>query len=216
DLRRVARLGLRPLPTEDALALFDTAVGSGEPLLAVTPLDTSVLRNQGERAHPLLRDLVPAARRSRRTAAAGGGEDASPVTARLGGLPPAERVEGLTELVRAQVAAVLGHSDPAAVEADRAFQQMGFDSLTAVELRNQLKSATGLKLPTTLIFDYPNTTALARYLDTELFGGAMEAVAPAVTGGTDGAGGNEPLAIVGMACRYPGGVTSPDELWRLV
>ncbi|MEE1931568.1 phosphopantetheine-binding protein, partial [Streptomyces sp. TRM 70351] len=183
DLRRLGRLGLRPLPTDDALALFDTAVGSGAPLHAVTPLDTSALRRQADNGGllPLLRELAPAARR--RTAVAGSGTSEGPGLAeRLAPLSAPDRERLLTDLVRAQVAGVLGHSDPGAVEPGRPFSELGFDSLTAVELRNQLKSATGLKLPSTLVFDYPNPRVLAGYLREQIVVEEVSAATPVLTG----------------------------------
>ncbi|MCS0639815.1 type I polyketide synthase [Streptomyces sp. LP05-1] len=166
DLRRLARLGLVALPAGEAMELFDAAFTTGRPVLAVTRLDTGALRRQGERVLPVLRNLAPAAPR-RRSAAAGaadaGGAEAT--ARRLAALAGPQRREALVELVRAQVAGVLGHADAGAVDAERSFQEAGFDSLTAVELRNQLNAATGLRLPTTLVFDHPNPTALAAYLD---------------------------------------------------
>ncbi|KOX10706.1 acyl carrier protein, partial [Streptomyces sp. NRRL B-3648] len=178
DLRRLARIGLLPLATDEAMDLFDTALAGSEPVLAVSGLEPAALREAGDALPPLLRDLVPAGRR-RTAAAAGrsGGQDAGPSLAeRLATLSPEEREQALTDLVRAQVATVLGHADATAVDAERAFQDLGFDSLTAVELRNQLNNATGLRLPSTLVFDHPNPAALAAHLHGQL---KVETASPA-------------------------------------
>ncbi|MEU3352366.1 SDR family NAD(P)-dependent oxidoreductase [Streptomyces sp. NPDC037389] len=183
DLRRLARSGLLPLNSKEAMELFDAAPATGEAVLGVTRLDTAALR----RGEPpvLLRGMVrtPA---KRAAAAAGGGADAGPsLTERLAALSPLERGRALTDLVRAQVAQVLGHSDAGGVTADRAFSDLGFDSLTAVELRNLLNKATGLRLPTTLVFDHPSPAALAAHLQDQL---VIEEVSPAepVLAGLDG------------------------------
>ncbi|MGB8944411.1 MAG: type I polyketide synthase, partial [Streptomyces sp.] len=154
------------------------------------------------------------------SSASGGGEPSLQAWARrLAPLSAGERIDTLVDVVRSAAAAVLGHSDSEAVESERAFKDAGFDSLTAVELRNRLNTATGLRLSPTLVFDHPTPAALAAHLLTELLdstgtaststGSGMSPVAAART--TD-----EPVAIVGMACRFPGDVRSADDLWRLV
>ncbi|MER7272777.1 SDR family NAD(P)-dependent oxidoreductase, partial [Micromonospora carbonacea] len=133
---------------------------------------------------------------------------------RLAGLAPARREETLADLIRDHAADVLGHDGgPAAIGATTAFRDLGFDSLTAVELRNRLAAATGQALPTTLVFDHPSPVVLARFLLGGLLGDATEPAPAAAVATVDG---DDPVAIVGMACRYPGGVADPDQLWRLV
>ncbi|MBN3930706.1 acyltransferase domain-containing protein, partial [Streptomyces verrucosisporus] len=128
------------------------------------------------------------------------------------------------ELVTAHVAAVLGYAPGRAVEMDVPFRDLGFSSLMTVELRENLTEATGLRLPTGLVFDHPTPRALAEFVAAELAGADTdetgEALPEAVFGTGPGPVGrdpdDEPIAIVGMACRYPGGVASPEDLWRLV
>ncbi|MQY14084.1 3-ketoacyl-CoA thiolase [Streptomyces sp. RB5] len=210
--QRMAAQGLPALPPDLGLALFDASLSSRLPTTVPLRVDTGVLRGRGEEIPPLLRGMVRAPlRRAAQTAAA-----ASGLADRLAGLGDRERASALLDLVRAQVAAVLGHGSGEAIEPERAFNELGFDSLAAVELRNQLGAATGLRLPATLIFDYPNADAVARHIGEQL--GDSDATAPvrAVPAAGGAAADDDPIAIVGMACRYPGGVTTPEELWRLV
>jgi acyl transferase domain-containing protein len=110
---------------------------------------------------------------------------------------------------------VLGHDSPASVSAERALSELGFDSLMAVELRNRLNGASGLRLPTTLVFDYPSPSALAGFLVSELSGVDLGLVDMPASG-VEAISGGDQIAIVGMSCRYPGGVASPQDLWGMV
>ncbi|WP_406601722.1 type I polyketide synthase [Lentzea sokolovensis] len=130
--------------------------------------------------------------------------------ARLAGIPAGERIRVLTDLVRGQAAVVLNHETADEVRADRPFKELGFDSLTAVELRTLLATAVGRELPATLVFDHPTPLALAAFLDAELSGVDTSAAVETVQAN------DEPIAIIGMSCRYPGGVNSPGDLWKLV
>nr|QIQ28638.1 Nbc42 [Streptomyces sp.] len=212
DLARIAASGLPALSTEQALALFDAALAVDEPLLAPVRLDLPALRKQAAagRLTPMLRGMVRVA--SRRTVAGGAGDGGTALVKRLTGLTVPEQERLLLETVRKRAAAVLGYPGAEAVGADQAFKDLGFDSLTAVELRNQLGAATGLRLSATLVFDHPRPTELAGFLRGELVGSAEAVAETASTAAAD----DDPVVIVGMACQYPGGVESPEDLWRLV
>ncbi|MGX1667847.1 type I polyketide synthase, partial [Streptomyces sp. NPDC055366] len=204
------RSGAIPIGAAEGLELFDAAGSTGRAALVPIPLDLPVLQRQA-RSQPvphLLRGLVRGT--TRRTAESGAA--ASALAQSLVGLTEAEREKTLLDLVLGHVAVVLGHSSAHAVVPDRAFKELGFDSLTAVEFRDRLNAATELRLPATLVFDYPTPAALVAHLGAELAG---TPVASARTR-TTVAVADEPIAIVGMSCRYPGGVNSPEDLWRLV
>ncbi|WSK74487.1 SDR family NAD(P)-dependent oxidoreductase (plasmid) [Streptomyces sp. NBC_01276] len=132
---------------------------------------------------------------------------------KLRDLTEAEQLRTVLDLVRAHAAAVLGHDGPAAVDPRRAFKELGFDSLAAVNLRNRLNTATGLRLPTAFAYDHPTPAAVAAFVRAEVLGERTAAVTGHIAGA---AAHDEPIAIVAMACRYPGGVRSPEDLWQLV
>ncbi|NUT42932.1 MAG: SDR family NAD(P)-dependent oxidoreductase, partial [Thermoactinospora sp.] len=206
DLARWARLGIAPLPPEQALDLFDTALAS----TAETPLPARLnLAGVADPAPAMLRGLLrkPVERRT------SGASGTMALGELLRGMDAQEQERTLLDLVRSQAALVLGHVTPSVISATGAFKDAGFDSLTAIELRNRLNTATGLQLPSSLLFDYPSPAVLTDYLRAELLGGEG-AASGAVTARI--AALDEPIAIVGMACRFPGGVASPDDLWNLV
>ncbi|HEY3710251.1 MAG TPA: SDR family NAD(P)-dependent oxidoreductase [Amycolatopsis sp.] len=208
DLARMAREGLPALTEDRALSLFDAALGSAAPVIVAATVDLS---RQRDRVPHVFRGLVRApVRRSAAASAAG----AAPLAARLRGLSEEDRERTLVELIQAEAAAVLGHGRAAEVEPGRAFKELGFDSLTSVELRNKLATATGFRLTPTAVFSHPTPQALAAHLLAELVadGGPAEPAKPATALVHD----VDPIVIVGMSCRYPGAVRSPEELWELV
>ncbi|MFH8760721.1 type I polyketide synthase, partial [Streptomyces atroolivaceus] len=214
DLDRMRRVGIRPLATDEGLALFDAAVRLPSPHTVPVRLDRAALREQRPPA-PLFRALIrTTAKRTAANALAGGGDG---LRQRLAALAPAESHRELTKLVCTQAALVLGHSSAETVETGRAFRDMGFDSLTAVELRNRIGSATGLRLPVTAVFDHPTPAALAAEVGVRLGvdagvvpARALPAAAPAA------ASDDDPIVIIGMSCRFPGHIDSPEALWQLL
>ncbi|MEV7046666.1 SDR family NAD(P)-dependent oxidoreductase, partial [Amycolatopsis sp. NPDC051061] len=176
------RIGIRPMDPALAVRGMALAVGTGRTTTVVADIDWErfVPGYTMTRERPLLRELpeVTALLTEPAEAATDSGDVRAQLVARLTGLSPAEQEELLAGLVQAETAAVLGHSNAEAVERDRAFKDTGFDSVTAVELRNRLNALTGLRLAPTVVFDHPKPTVLARALRAEL------APATAVTGGT--------------------------------
>ncbi|MBF6149104.1 type I polyketide synthase [Nocardia nova] len=208
-LRRWARLGLGQLADADGLRLFDAALAHVRPI----PLrfDATVLRRASDAvAVPaVLRGFLPRSARPARTVSAA----SVSLGARLAGVPEAQRRDVVLEVVREQVAAVLGHDSGNDIGPDQPFDEIGFDSLAAVEFRNRLAEATGVQLVSTLVFDHPTPSAVAKLVHSRIapVAAGAPAVEPVRRVRTD-----EPIAIVGMACRFPGGVESPDHLWDLV
>uniref|UniRef100_UPI00262EA19B type I polyketide synthase n=1 Tax=uncultured Streptomyces sp. TaxID=174707 RepID=UPI00262EA19B len=206
------RRGLRAMDPAHALTALGTALDRRDVTVAVADVDWARFVPAFTAVRPqrlfdaLAAPAVPTAPSGPAAPAAGG----TPAAARIAGLADKEQRRALVELVRGHVAVVLNHPDPEAVDPRRAFTDLGFDSLTAVELRDALTAALGIALPATLVFDHPTPTALAEHLRDLVRGATGHRRA------TTGTAADEPVAIIGMACRYPGGVASPADLWRLV
>ncbi|WP_218053876.1 type I polyketide synthase [Streptomyces rhizosphaericus] len=165
DQQRMARGGVAGLSEGEGGALFDTALRMPQSVVLPMKLDLGALRTQAATGPvpPLLRGLVRQSRRIARTAA-----DLDAFTQRLTRATPEEQEQILLGLVCREAARVLGHASTHAIGPDLAFNEIGFDSLTAVELRNRLGNHTGIRLPATLVFDYPTPIALMRHLRTKL------------------------------------------------
>ncbi|WP_433672451.1 SDR family NAD(P)-dependent oxidoreductase [Nocardia sp. CA-136227] len=215
ELDRVAvarwdRLGLGQIERAEGLRLFDAALAHRAARLVPLRFDATALRrgSDGRALPPVLRGFV---RRPAEVVKSVGAVDT--LAARLAEAG-SDRGAALTlETVRAQVAAVLGHDSGDSIDAETPFRELGLDSLGGVELRNRLGKATGLSLPSTLVFDYPTPAAVAKLVQSRVAPTATPVAKPAAS---SPARTDEPIAIVGMACRYPGGVESPDALWDLV
>ncbi|WP_225448018.1 type I polyketide synthase [Streptacidiphilus sp. P02-A3a] len=224
DWERLSRSGTLPLTESEGLALLDAAAATGKATLVPVRLDPTALAASGETA-PLLSALVR--RGTRRKAGAVGtastassGSSGNALAGQLSALSAAEQEAALLDLVHAQAVLVLGLPGTEAINTRDTFKDLGVDSLTALELRNRLNSVTGLRLPATLVFDYPTPTDLAGQLRTELVG-APQADPSAVVGAPPAAAsasvsGEDELVIVGMGCRFPGGVGSAAEFWQLL
>ncbi len=213
DLTRMARAGMLALEPEEGLALLDAARLRGEPVAVAVRLDAGALRAQARAgsAPALLRGLAGAPARPRRT------EGGRSLSDQLTGLSEADAERIVLEFVRGETASVLGHSSPGAVDVETAFKELGFDSLVGVELRNRLAARAGLQLPVTLVFDHPSPAAVARHLY-----GQLRSTLPGAAASTPAprpklaARADEPIAIVGMSCRYPGGVASVEGFWEMI
>ncbi len=180
DQQRLSRQGLRPLTNADGLALLDAGAAGFAALLVAARLDAGALRRPGGHLPPLLSALSrPAPARRIAGQDAGVGQ-----AARLAALPPAEREQAIRDLVAGQAAQVLDMGHHTAIDLTRSFRDLGFDSLTAVEFRNRLNAATGLRLPATIVFDYPTPAELGTYITQELAGpqGEETSILPAFSG----------------------------------
>ncbi|MGN9789444.1 type I polyketide synthase, partial [Nonomuraea sp. ZG12] len=213
------RLGVREMDPQVAVGALAAILDAGEDLVAVSDIDWDRFATifTIQRPSPLLADLPDAQQALNDTQTSAVSTQAVAGTElgrRLTGLNRAEQERILTALVRAEVAAVLRYASAEAVPAGRAFKDLGFDSLTAVDLRTRLNAATGLKLPATLVFDYPTPAAVVQLLRTELLGILADSGAPIAA--HTAADPGEPIAIIGMGCRFPGGVREPEDFWNLL
>nr|WP_051741962.1 phosphopantetheine-binding protein [Streptomyces xylophagus] len=177
DLARLRRSGLVPLTDDHGLALFDAALRLDEPHVVALPIAPTADTHPS----PLLRDLAPRSRRTAATRGTDGPGAGGDLASTLAGLTADQQRRRMLTLVQAQAAAVLGHPAAHTIVADQPFKNLGFDSLTAVELRNRLANATGLRLPPTLIFDQPSPAELAAWLLGRLAPAAAEPVRAILT-----------------------------------
>ncbi|MFE4819063.1 SDR family NAD(P)-dependent oxidoreductase [Streptomyces sp. NPDC056704] len=212
DLDRMARLGHRALTPDQGRELVELALRQGAPHLVAWALDLPRLRETvtttGGGTAALWRSLLPAPRTGR-----SGGEG---LADRLARLPEAERAERVMALVREEISRTLGLRSTESVRPDQPLRDLGMDSVTAVELRNRIGARIGAKLPATLLFDHPTAARLAAHLlATALAAGDRTTPATRPTHATTPAS-DEPVALVAMACRLPGGVSDPEGLWNLV
>lgn len=207
---RIRRGGFVPMAPHLALTALRRAIEHGAPTPTLADIDWPRYAEvfTATRPSPLVGDL-PQLRQATPTAATAHAALREPaLRQRLAVLSPAARPSFVLDLVRTQVAAVLGHTGTSDIGAERAFSDLGFDSLTTVELRNTLTAGTGLKLPATLVYDYPTPTALADFLLAELLGTLPESDTDTPAPGGRAAD-DDPIVVVGMNCRFPGGIRSP-------
>ncbi|WP_424236022.1 SDR family NAD(P)-dependent oxidoreductase [Actinophytocola sp.] len=209
----LSQLGLVPMDPHTAIGALDAAVDRADPCIVVADIDWPNFRTAftADVPSPLLQHIPeaqPAPGRAPTTE-----KPVMDLAAELRRTPEPQQLRLLLNIVRGQAAEVLRHASPEAVRPDRTFTEIGFDSLTAVQIRNRLNRATSLTLPSSVLFDHPTPVALARHLRDEILGSqpaASTAVQPRTSTQDD------PIVVVAMACRLPGGVDTPERLWELL
>ncbi|WP_434043626.1 MULTISPECIES: type I polyketide synthase [Sorangium] len=215
----LSKRGVSPMPPQLAIAALQRALDHDETTLTLADVNWSRFAPAfaAARPRPLLHDLPEA--RSALESPSPAPREAELLT-RLQGLSSTERVRHLVSLVLAETAVVLGHPDASRLDPHTGFADLGLDSLMAVEMRRRLQQATGVSLPATLTFDHPSPHHIATFLLDEVFAPALgqapgaeedEAIAQAGL-----ASGDEPVALIGVGLRLPGGATDLDGLWRLL
>ncbi|MEV7561055.1 type I polyketide synthase, partial [Streptomyces sp. NPDC089795] len=212
ELARMRRMGIAPLTEQQGLAALDAALASDQPHLVPVRLELASLQREldgGADVPALFRSLL----RARRQRAGHAGGTPTGLLDQLAALAEAERLPSLIGLVQREAAVVLGISGAEGIGAQQVLKELGIDSLMAVELRRRLSSETGISLPSTLAFDHPTPTAIARLLlDKLALTDKPKQKAPA----RRASAGDEAIAVVSMACRLPGGIDSPEAFWDLL
>nr|prf polyketide synthase [Saccharopolyspora erythraea] len=205
--------GLRAMDPDRAVEELHITLDHGQTSVSVVDMDRRrfVELFTAARHRPLFDEIAGARAEARQS-------EEGPALAQLRAalLCDGREREHLAHLIRAEVAAVLGHGDDAAIDRDRAFRDLGFDSMTAVDLRNRLAAVTGVREAATVVFDHPTITRLADHYLERLVGAAEAEQAPALVREVPPKDADDPIAIVGMACRFPGGVHNPGELWEFI
>ncbi|MDR7304660.1 acyl transferase domain-containing protein/D-arabinose 1-dehydrogenase-like Zn-dependent alcohol dehydrogenase [Haloactinomyces albus] len=221
--QRLRRGGLVPLRAEQGLRLFDEVLAGGRTSAIAVQVDQRALQRAAEddvlAVPSVLRGFVraPVRRAADAATAATGG-----LAERLAALDaPEARHEALLEVVRAEIAAVMGMAGAESIpvgggQGAPALRELGVDSLMAVEIRNRLSKLIGEALPATLLFDHPTADALTRFLAEKLGEPVRRAPIVASKATERDERHDEPIAIVSMACRFPGEVRTPEQLWGLL
>ncbi|WP_346074498.1 SDR family NAD(P)-dependent oxidoreductase, partial [Streptomyces thermogriseus] len=205
---QLRRIGLAPMPAEQALDALDTVLAHGRTTVVadIDWTDAAPSYTEG-RNRPFLREIPEA-----RTTAA---EPDTSLHTTLLELPEDAREDHVRRLLAAETAAVLGVKDPETLDPERGFKDLGFDSMMAVDLSVRIQRRTGVTTPKTLVFDHPNLAAATRWLLGEL-APAPAGPDPAPTASAARRGTDEPLAVVGVGLRMPGDAHDLDSLWDVL